>query len=74
MEVRVRALKFINNLKNPGNYLLFTHGGLMCALTRSFGFENVVPNCSAIALNINDEDFLKSDVIFSWMYPQIKML
>ncbi len=58
----------ISELQN-GNYLIFSHGGLMCALTWNFGIRDVLPNCSAIGLEMNEHN-LPNKLLFSWIYPQ----
>jgi hypothetical protein len=36
-----------------GHHLVYTHGGLICALTYALGLQEVVPNCSVVGVELN---------------------
>ncbi len=70
VEVRKRAVEFLREeLKTPGNYLLFTHGGLTCSLTWFIGLQDVVPHCSAVGLSL-DEKSEPKEILFKWIMDQ----
>jgi broad specificity phosphatase PhoE len=48
-QVSDRFLQLVGEL-SPGNYLVFTHGGLMCTQTWAWGVREVKRNCSAVCL------------------------
>lgn len=70
LQTRERALHFMKeSFKNEGVYLCFTHGGLMCSLSYEFGIKDILPNCSVIALKL--EDGKPKDLEFSWVFPEL---
>jgi hypothetical protein len=64
---------FLNSLKTPGNYLIFTHGGLICSLTYNLGLKDVIPPCSVVSIGINSNN-QTSEVLFKWYYPDEETL
>lgn len=45
-------MEYLSGLKE-GHHLVYTHGGLMCALTYHLGVKEVVPNCSVVAVGLD---------------------
>jgi len=69
---KARIVNFFGSVKN-GNYLVFTHGGLMCSLTSNLGIDYIIPNCSCIGIK-TDEQNLPDKIIFKWIYEEAKEL
>ena len=53
---------FINDLKIPGNYAIFTHGGSICSLTYDLGLENMINPGSFVVLKTKNNKEL--DLIY----------
>jgi broad specificity phosphatase PhoE len=51
-QARERAIAYLSELKE-GHHLVYTHGGLMCALAYHLGVKEVVPNCSVVAVALH---------------------
>eukprot|EP01017_Pseudomicrothorax_dubius_P027230 TRINITY_DN3110_c0_g1_i4.p1 TRINITY_DN3110_c0_g1~~TRINITY_DN3110_c0_g1_i4.p1 ORF type:complete len:222 (-),score=29.19 TRINITY_DN3110_c0_g1_i4:172-837(-) len=67
--VRTRCLEFFQTLRSPGNYLVYTHGGLICTLTHSLGLKDCISHCSAVGLELDDKSEPK-EILFYWVYPE----
>jgi broad specificity phosphatase PhoE len=50
-QARQRAIEYLAGLP-AGHHLVFTHGGLMCALTYELGVREVVANCSVVGVEV----------------------
>ncbi|EGR29434.1 hypothetical protein IMG5_155840 [Ichthyophthirius multifiliis] len=70
-DARKRAIQFFQKLP-LGNHLVFTHGGLMCSLTWYIGIQDAYPNCSAIAIELDNENSEPKKIIFDWKFPKIE--
>jgi len=51
--VRQRAIQFFEGLAS-GNYLMFSHGGLMVSLAWYLGMKTCPTNCSVLALSLDE--------------------
>jgi len=71
-QVKNRAIDFFGSVKD-GNYLLFTHGGMMCCLTSDLGIKDVLPNCSCVGLRTNEKN-TPEKLIFKWIFEEPKQL
>jgi len=69
-DVRNRSQELFSDLKYLGNYLLFTHGGLICANTYPLGKTDVISNASCVALELNEHD-KPEKILFSWDMPEL---
>jgi probable phosphoglycerate mutase len=68
--VRRRSQQFFRErLEESGVYLCYTHGGLMCTLTYDLGIKDVLPNCSVVALSM--EEGRPTNLLFAWECPEI---
>lgn len=70
-DVRNRSHDFFQGLKSPGNYLVFTHGGLICVNTFPFGKTDVIPNGSCVAFELDGQS-KPANILFSWDLPEIE--
>lgn len=52
-DVRARLVQYLLE-KPPGNHLMFTHGGTICALTYGQGIDDILPNASLLALELSE--------------------
>jgi len=69
-EVRKRSEDFFADLKNPGNYLVFTHGGVICANSYPLGKTDVISNASCVAFELDNND-KAGKILFSWDMPDL---
>ena len=67
---KARIIDFFGSVPN-GNYLVFTHGGLMCSLTADLGIDIILPNCSCIGVRTNEKS-VPDKIIFKWIYEEPK--
>mmetsp|Transcript_4802 Transcript_4802/g.8959 ORF Transcript_4802/g.8959 Transcript_4802/m.8959 type:complete len:225 (+) Transcript_4802:170-844(+) len=65
---RVHAF-FKEKMKEPGVYICYTHGGLMCSLTYELGLKEVVSNCSVVGLQLDNG--VPSKMEFKWEFPEL---
>ena len=67
--VKRRVLRFLDEqCKDNGNYLCFTHGGVICTLTYSLGITEVIGNASVVGFKLNNDSM---DLDFTWQCPEI---
>lgn len=71
MDVRKRSRAFFSSL-NVGNYLIFTHGGLICTNTYDLGLQDNITNGSCVGLRV-DEKGTPTELLFHWELPEVKV-
>ena len=62
-----RMKVFFDGLRNDEKYVVFGHGGSICAFTYGFGVENCIQPGSVLALDYCGED---SEILFNWEYDE----
>ena len=55
---------FLKELKNPGKFVIFTHGGSICSLTHELGLEDMISPGSFVVLKDKKND--KLEMIYKW--------
>jgi hypothetical protein len=64
LDVKYRSAKFLYNLTNhkDGNYVVFTHGGLLSSMFASYGCQRILPHGTFIFSNVisNKEKEIKN--------------
>ena len=68
IDVQKRSKEFFKTLKSPGNYLIFTHAGLICTHTYDLGITEIIGNCSCVGLEC-DEESVPKNILFRWEFP-----
>ena len=74
VDVRNRAITFFSELDKNGNYLIFAHGGLICSLTWHIGIQDILPNASAVGIELDQITDVPKRIHFKWIYPQVEEL
>lgn len=69
--VRVRMLDFFSKLEE-GKYIAFAHGGAICALTRSQGLPNVVPNATCLFIGFESENHFEVTLLQSFSTAEMR--
>lgn len=68
-ETKARCLGLLDTL-DFGNYLMFSHAGLICTLTWDLGIQDVIPTASAIGLSYDKSKRKIDEKLFLWTFPK----
>ncbi len=49
--------------------MVFSHGGILCALASHIGVQSVLPNCSAVGFRVDEKEGKPDLLHFKWVYP-----